>query len=80
MKTFRSLFVVLLALKTAYSQETTIDTSQTHPFNKSVMFSAIIPGAGVTSVAVSTCAVHQRGALGGTQAHPMAKERVEKVT
>ena len=36
----------LFALSTAFSQGTAIDTNQTHPFNKSVLYSAIIPGAG----------------------------------
>ena len=46
MKTLMYLFFILFALKSAYSQDVTVDTSQTHPFNKAVMFSAIIPGGG----------------------------------
>ena len=46
MKTLMYLFFILFALKSAYGQDVTVDTSQTHPFNKAVMFSAIIPGGG----------------------------------
>ena len=46
MKTLMYLFLILFALNAAYSQDVTVDTSQTHPFNKAVMFSAIIPGGG----------------------------------
>ena len=46
MKTLMYLFFILFALNAAYSQDVNVDTSQTHPFNKAVMFSAIIPGGG----------------------------------
>lgn len=46
MKALISLFFALFALSIAYSQEAVIDTNQTHPFNKAVMFSAIVPGGG----------------------------------
>ena len=46
MKALISLFFALFALSIAYSQEAIIDTNQTHPFNKAVMFSAIVPGGG----------------------------------
>jgi len=46
MKALISLFFALFSLSIAYSQEAIIDTNQTHPFNKAVMFSAIVPGGG----------------------------------
>ena len=46
MKTLTFLCGTLFALSTAFSQGTAIDTNETHPFNKSVLYSAIIPGAG----------------------------------
>ncbi len=46
MKTVLFLVFVLNAIVPAYSQDEPIDTSQTHPFNKAVMLSAIVPGGG----------------------------------
>ena len=46
MKALLSFLLVLFAIHAAYSQDISIDSSESHPFNKSVMLSAIIRGGG----------------------------------